>query len=86
MSCTADLTRIFHTRAWRFTPPRRFAPPLSGEGTRSAAGEIPLERGARQGGVFGRIWKCERPGLTPKSNWRSQQRQSYQELRHQFPY
>ena len=56
--------RIFHTRAWSIHTPRRFAPPLSGEGTRSVAGEIPSGEGCPTGrGVSVRIWKCEKPGL-----------------------
>ena len=66
------------TRVWSIHTPRRFAPPLSvegtwsavgeisaGEGTRSVAGEIPSGEGCPTGrGVSVRIWKCEKPGLT----------------------
>ena len=64
VAASAALARIFHTRAWSIHTPRRFAPPLSVEGTRSAAGEIPSGEGCPTGrGVSVRIWKCEKPAL-----------------------
>ena len=60
----SGLACIFHTRAWAIHTPRRFAPPLSIEGTRSVAGEIPAGEGCPTGrGVSVRIRKCEKSGL-----------------------
>jgi len=65
------LARKLHTRAWSIHTPRRFAPPLSVEGTRSTAGEIPSGAGCPTGrGVSVRIWKCEKPGLSRRRGWR----------------